>query len=74
MVVFRAIFTKLCMNKIQYVGGMHMTSCKHVTSFMRKAAISFSGFAEGQRSSIKHVFGMDFKEHQENMSVKCIPP
>ena len=38
-------FTKLCMSKVQYVCGEHMTSYKCVTSFGRKAAILFSGYA-----------------------------
>ena len=38
-------FTKLCMSKSQYVCGEHMTSYKSVTSFGRKAAILFSGYA-----------------------------
>ena len=38
-------FTKLCMSKVQYVCGEHMTSYKCVTSFRRKAAILFSGYA-----------------------------
>ena len=37
-------FTKLCMSKVQYVCGEHMTSYKCVTSFGRKAAILFSGY------------------------------
>ena len=38
-------FAKLCMSKVQYVCGEHMTSYKCVTSFWRKAAILFSGYA-----------------------------
>ena len=38
-------FTKLCMNKVQYVCGEHMASYKCVTSFGRKAPILFSGYA-----------------------------
>ena len=38
-------FTKLCMSKVQYVCGEHMTSYKCVTLFGRKAAILFSGYA-----------------------------
>ena len=45
LVVYRAIFTKLCMSKVQYVCGEHLTSYKCVTSFGRKAAILFSGYA-----------------------------
>ena len=43
--VNRAFFTKLCMSKFQYVCGEHMASYKCVTSFGRKAAILFSGYA-----------------------------
>ena len=45
VIVYRAIFTKLCMSKVHYVGGKHMTSYKCVTSFRRKAAILFSEYA-----------------------------
>ena len=38
-------FTKLCMSKVQYVCGEHMTSYKCVTSIGRTAAILFSGYA-----------------------------
>ena len=40
-----AFFTKLCMSKVQYVCGEHMMSYKCVTSFGRKTAIFFSGYA-----------------------------
>ena len=39
LIAIRAFFTKLCMSKVQYVCGEHMTS------FGRKAAILFSGYA-----------------------------
>ena len=45
LIVNRAIFTKLCMSKVQYVGGKHMTSDKCVMSFRRKAVILFSEYA-----------------------------
>ena len=45
LIVYRAIFTKLGMGKVQYVGGKHMTSYKYVTLFGRKAAILFSKYA-----------------------------
>ena len=45
LIVYRVIFTKLCMSKVQYVCGEHVTSYKCVTSFGRKAAILFSGHA-----------------------------
>ena len=38
-------FIKLCMSKVQCVYGEHMTSYKCVTSFGRKAAILFCGYA-----------------------------
>ena len=38
-------FTKLCMSKVQFAYGEHMTSYKCVTSFGRKEAILFSGYA-----------------------------
>ena len=39
LIIYRAIFTKHCMSKVQYVGGKHMMSYKCVTLFRRKAAI-----------------------------------
>ena len=45
LIVYRAFFTKLCMSKVQYVCGEHMTSYKCVTSSGRKAAILLSGYA-----------------------------
>ena len=45
LIVYRAFFTKLCMSKVQYVCGEHTTSYKCVTSFGRKTAILFSGYA-----------------------------
>ena len=45
LTVYRAFFAKLCMSKIQYVCGEHMTSYKSVTSFGRKVAILFCGYA-----------------------------
>ena len=44
LIVNHAIFTKLCMSKVQYVGVKHMTSYKYLTSFRRKVVISFSEF------------------------------
>ena len=41
-IVYHAFFTKLCMSKVQYVCGEHMTSYKCVTSFGSNAAILFS--------------------------------
>ena len=38
-------FTKLCMSKVQFVCGEHMTSYQCVTSFEGKAAILFCGYA-----------------------------
>ena len=57
LIVYRAFFTKLCMSKVQYVCGEHMTSYKRVTSFGPKAAILFSGY-----DSINCVFATDYKE------------
>ena len=45
LIVYRTFFTKLCMSKVQYVCAEHVTSYKCVTSFGRKAAILFSGYA-----------------------------
>ena len=45
LIVYYAIFTKLCMSKVQYVGGKNMTSYKCVTSFRCKAAILFTEYA-----------------------------
>ena len=45
MTTLHLIVTKLCMSKVQYVGGKHMTSDKCVMSFRRKAVILFSEYA-----------------------------
>ena len=64
LMAFRAIFTKLCMSKVQYVGGKHMTSYKCVTSFRRKAAILLSEYvqnAPGITIINAYVFRTDYK-------------
>ena len=43
--ILPCFFTKLCMSKVQYVCGEHMTSYKCVTSFGPTAAMLFSGYA-----------------------------
>ena len=41
LIVYCAVFTKLGMSKVQYVGDKHMTSYKCVMSFRCKATIFF---------------------------------
>ena len=53
--------------QVQYVSGEHMTSYKGVTSFGRKAAILFSGYAlnaREQRYLINCVFETDYKKKE----------
>ena len=45
LIVYRTVLTKLCMSKVQYVCDKHMTSCKCLMSFRRKAAILSSEYA-----------------------------
>ena len=51
LTVYHAIFTKLCMSKVQYVGDKHMTSNKCVTSFRRKATKLIREYALNARGT-----------------------
>ena len=45
LIVYRAIFTKLCISKVQYVGGKQMTSHMCVASLRHEVIILFSEYA-----------------------------